>query len=84
MELSDLLSRRPVFGDTCFARSPYLYDVGGRPETGAEARLWRSAVRFAEPSPCGRITPPVTPDLHIMGIRLPPAPAAGRDEVSHP
>ncbi|MFE1265593.1 hypothetical protein ACFW5X_34410 [Streptomyces albogriseolus] len=40
MELSDILSRRPVFGDTCFA--------------------------------------------HIMGIRLPPAPAAGRDEVSHP
>ncbi|MFF9336209.1 hypothetical protein [Streptomyces albogriseolus] len=40
VELSDILSRRPVFGDTCFA--------------------------------------------HIMGIRLPPAPAAGRDEVSHP
>lgn len=84
VELSDFLSRRPVFDDTCFARSPYLYDVGGRPETGAEPRLWRSAVRFAEPSPCGRITLPVNPDLHIVGIWLLPAQDAGRDEVTHP
>lgn len=73
IELSDFLSRRPVFDDTCFAHASYLYDVGGRPEPGAEPRLWRSAVRFTEPVPCARITLPVNPDLHIMGVWLLPA-----------
>ncbi|MFC7986842.1 hypothetical protein [Streptomyces sp. NPDC057336] len=75
VELSDFLSRRPVFDDTCFARGSYLYDVGGRPETGAEPRLWRSSARFDEPPHCARITLPVNPDLHIVGIWLLSAPA---------
>ncbi|KUN00442.1 hypothetical protein AQI95_34660 [Streptomyces yokosukanensis] len=75
VELSDFLSRRPVFDDTCFAHSSFLYDVGGRPESGAEPRLWRCAVRFPQPLTCGRITLPVNPDLHVVGVWLLPAPA---------
>jgi hypothetical protein len=75
VELSDFLSRRPVFDDTGFAHSPFLYDVGGRPEPGAEPRLWRSSVRFATPVRCGRITLPVNPDLHVVGVWLLPVSA---------
>ncbi|MFC9057123.1 hypothetical protein ACFTXB_03575 [Streptomyces sp. NPDC057074] len=82
VELSDFLSRRPVFDDTCFARGSYLYDVGGRPETGAEPRLWRSAVRFTEAVPCTRLTLPVNPDLHIVGVWLLPA-ASGPEAVTN-
>lgn len=70
VELSDFLSRRPVFDDRCFAHSPYLYDVGGRREPGAEPRLWASTVRFPQPVRCARITLPVNPDLHVVGMWL--------------
>ncbi|MFD7080718.1 hypothetical protein [Streptomyces sp. NPDC059918] len=73
VELSDFLSRRPVFDDRCFAHSRYLYDVGARPEHGAEPRLWASTVRFPEPVHCVRVTLPVNPDLHVMGLWLLPA-----------
>lgn len=73
VELSDFLSRRPVFDDQCFAHSRYLYDVGARPEHGAEPRLWSSTVRFPEPVSCARITLPVNPDLHVVGLWLLPA-----------
>jgi hypothetical protein len=73
VELSDFLSRRPVFDDRCFAHSPYLYDVGGRPEHGAEPRLWASTVHFPQPVRCARITLPVNPDLHVVGLWLLPA-----------
>ncbi|MGD3112015.1 hypothetical protein [Streptomyces sp. YGL11-2] len=76
VELSDFLSRRPVFDDTCFAHSSFLYDIGGRAEHGAEPRLWRSSTWLTDPARCQELILPVNPDLHIMGIWL--IPAAGR------
>ena len=73
VRLSDFLSRGPAFEDTCFAHSSFLYDVGGRPEPGAEPRLWQAESALNPPARCARITLPVNPDMHIMGLWLLPA-----------
>ncbi|MEW2624639.1 hypothetical protein [Streptomyces sp. NPDC048106] len=73
VRLSDFLSRQPAFEDTCFAHSSFLYDIGGRPEPGAQPRLWQAEIPLDPPVPCARITLPVNPDMHIMGMWLLPA-----------
>ncbi|GLX50936.1 hypothetical protein Shyhy01_38860 [Streptomyces hygroscopicus subsp. hygroscopicus] len=73
VRLSDFLSRRPAFDDTCFAHSPFLYDVGARPEPGAEPRLWQTEIPLDPPVRCARVTLPVNPDMHIVGLWLLPA-----------
>ena len=79
VELSDFLSRRPAFQDSCAATASFLYDIGGRAEYSVKPRLWRSRVEFAAPVACGRIVLPVNPDLHLVGLWLLPAPTrAGR------
>lgn len=77
VELGDFLSRRPLFGNRCFAEGAFLYDVGGRPEHGARPRLWRTTIHFETSVSCARIELPVNPDLHILGVWLLPA-ADGR------